>query len=60
MLLMMMMINSIKKLKFENYYFEGIKPSAPENEILNELVKLDAYFITSNYDFEIERHFWIG
>lgn len=45
-----------EKLKFENYYFEGIKPSAPENEILNELVKLDAYFITSNYDFEIERH----
>lgn len=44
------------QLDFEKYFFEQVNPNTPEIEILMELVKLDPIFITSNYDFEIERH----
>ncbi|SPS03687.1 SIR2 family protein [Latilactobacillus sakei] len=44
------------KLEFEEYFFNDVSPNYSENNILAELIKLDPIFITSNYDFEIERH----
>lgn len=44
------------KLNFEKYFFNNVLPDYIENPILTELVKLDPIFITSNYDFEIEKH----
>lgn len=45
-----------RKLDFEKYYFKKVIPKYPENNILVELTKLDPIFVTSNYDFEIEKH----
>lgn len=42
-------------LDFEKYFFEKVVPIKPENEILAEVAKLDPIFMTSNYDFEIEK-----
>ncbi|EGS1166388.1 hypothetical protein I6R73_002615, partial [Enterococcus faecalis] len=44
------------KLDFEKYFFNNVAPDSIENSVLAELIKLDPIFITSNYDFEIERH----
>ncbi|HAP3813804.1 TPA: hypothetical protein IUT93_001107 [Enterococcus faecalis] len=44
------------KLSFEEYFFNEVAPDSIENMIIAELIKLDPIFITSNYDFEIERH----
>lgn len=45
-----------KKLDFEKYYFDALRADSDAIEILGELVKLSCIFITTNYDFEIERH----
>lgn len=42
------------KLSFEKLLFDKIKPSNPVNVILREITALEAYFITTNYDLEIE------
>lgn len=44
------------KLDFEEYFFNSVAPDFVENSVLVELAKLDPIFVTSNYDFEIERH----
>lgn len=44
------------KLDFEDYFFNEVAPDFNENRILTDLITLDPIFITSNYDFEIERH----
>ncbi|WP_438738095.1 SIR2 family protein [Enterococcus sp. DIV0784] len=44
------------KLNFEKYFFKEVVPDYLENSVLVELIKLDPIFITSNYDFEIEKH----
>lgn len=44
------------KLDFEEYFFNSVAPDSIENSVLVELIKLDPIFVTSNYDFEIERH----
>lgn len=44
------------KLDFEKYFFNNVAPDYIENSILTDLIKLNPIFITSNYDFEIERH----
>ncbi|EDO1184943.1 hypothetical protein FQS02_10335, partial [Listeria innocua] len=44
------------KLNFEEYFFKEVVPDYIENSVLVEMIKLDPIFITSNYDFEIERH----
>lgn len=44
------------KLSFEEYFFNEVAPDSIENMVLAEVIKLDPVFITSNYDFEIERH----
>ncbi|MGK0604263.1 SIR2 family protein [Enterococcus gilvus] len=44
------------KLDFEKYFFNNVVPDYIENSILTNLIKLNPMFITSNYDFEIERH----
>lgn len=44
------------KLDFEKYFFNSVVPDYIENSILTNLIKLNPMFITSNYDFEIERH----
>lgn len=44
------------KLDFEKYFFNNVVPDFIENSILTNLIKLNPMFITSNYDFEIERH----
>ncbi|MFH5482125.1 hypothetical protein ACHI0U_11370 [Listeria monocytogenes] len=44
------------KLNFEEYFFKDVVPDYIENSVLVEMIKLDPIFITSNYDFEIERH----
>lgn len=44
------------QLNFEKYYFDDVRPFEPENKTLASLSNLDATFITSNYDTEIERH----
>lgn len=45
-----------RRLDFEKNYFSNLLPFQPVNEILQSLASLDAIFITSNYDFEIENH----
>ena len=44
------------KLNFEKYFFKEVVPDYLENSVLVELIKLDPIFVTSNYDFEIEKH----
>ncbi|EME3555121.1 SIR2 family protein, partial [Enterococcus faecium] len=44
------------KLDFEDYFFNEVAPDFNENRILTDLITLNPIFITSNYDFEIERH----
>lgn len=44
------------KLDFEDYFFNEVAPDFNENRILTDLIALNPIFITSNYDFEIERH----
>ena len=44
------------KLDFEKYFFNNVAPDYIENSVLSDLIKLNPIFITSNYDFEIERH----
>ena len=45
-----------RQLEFEKIYFQKLRPFQPINDVLEELFSIDAYFITSNYDFEIENH----
>ncbi|QGX43912.1 SIR2 family protein [Streptococcus equinus] len=44
------------RLNFEKNYFEKLVPYQPSNKILEALVNIDAIFVTSNYDLEIEKH----
>ncbi|EQB4875353.1 SIR2 family protein [Enterococcus sp. C57] len=44
------------KLEFEDYFFNKVVPDFNENKILTDLIMLNPIFVTSNYDFEIERH----
>lgn len=45
-----------KRLDFERGYFKNLLPYSLVNPILESLASLDAIFITSNYDYEIENH----
>ncbi len=43
-------------LKFERYYFDELPVCSENNKILVHLVRLNATYITTNYDYEIEKH----
>ena len=43
-------------LKFERYYFDELPVCSENNKILVHLVRLNATYITTNYDCEIEKH----
>lgn len=45
-----------RRLDFERGYFKNLLPYSLVNPILESLASLDAIFITSNYDYEIEHH----
>ena len=45
-----------KRLDFEKAYFKNLLPYSQINPTLQELASLNAVFITSNYDYEIENH----
>ena len=45
-----------KRLDFEKGYFKSLLPYSQVNPILQALASLNAIFITSNYDYEIENH----
>lgn len=45
-----------RRLDFEKGYFKNLLPYSLVNQILEYLAGLDAIFITSNYDSEIENH----
>lgn len=45
-----------RRLDFERGYFKNLLPYSMVNPILESLASLDAIFITSNYDYEIENH----
>lgn len=45
-----------RRLDFERGYFKNLLPYSLVNPILESLASLDAIFITSNYDYEIENH----
>lgn len=49
--------NVSELLKFERMYFREIEPIERINKTLKELVKLEATFITTNYDNQIEKHY---
>ncbi|EEL42561.1 hypothetical protein bcere0021_53720 [Bacillus cereus Rock3-42] len=41
---------------YEKYIFMDVEPEEKVNPVLNELVKLECLFITTNYDNQIEKH----
>ncbi|OJE28337.1 hypothetical protein A9490_27850 [Bacillus thuringiensis] len=43
-------------LNYEKYIFIDVEPEKKVNPVLNELVKLNSLFITTNYDNQIELH----
>ncbi|MCB5132247.1 SIR2 family protein, partial [Streptococcus mutans] len=45
-----------RRLDFERGYFKNLLPYSLVNPVLESLASLDAIFITSNYDYEIENH----
>lgn len=44
-------------LNFERFYFKDLPVCIEKNEILFHLLNLNATYITTNYDLEIENHF---
>lgn len=52
-------INNYKKHEndFEHYYFLKIAPLKKNNEIIDQLIKMSGFFITTNYDDQLERGF---
>lgn len=47
---------AIKKVEFERYYFNELVPIVTQNPVLTQLTKLDAVYLTTNYDDQIEKH----
>lgn len=47
---------AIKKVEFERYYFNELVPIISQNPVLTQLTKLDAVYLTTNYDNQIEKH----
>ncbi|WP_341864545.1 SIR2 family protein [Leuconostoc citreum] len=47
---------AIKKVEFERYYFNELVPIVTQNPVLTQLSKLDAVYLTTNYDNQIEKH----
>ncbi|CAM3049738.1 SIR2-like domain-containing protein [Leuconostoc gasicomitatum] len=45
-----------RQLDFEKYYFESLPPITEYNPVLTKLANLDASYITTNYDNQIEKH----
>lgn len=45
-----------RQLDFEKYYFESLPPITEYNHVLTKLANLDASYITTNYDNQIEKH----
>lgn len=45
-----------RQLDFEKYYFETLPPITEYNPVLTRLASLDASYITTNYDNQIEKH----
>lgn len=45
-----------RRLDFERGYFKNLLPYSLVNPVLESLASLDAIFITSNYNYEIENH----
>ncbi|CAM3096698.1 SIR2 family protein [Leuconostoc rapi] len=45
-----------RQLDFEKYYFETLPPITEYNPVLTKLANLDAFYITTNYDNQIEKH----
>lgn len=45
-----------RRLDFEKGYFKNLLPYSVVNETVESLASLNAIFITSNYDYEIENH----
>lgn len=45
-----------RQLDFEKYYFETLPPITEYNPVLTKLASLDASYITTNYDNQIEKH----
>lgn len=45
-----------RRLDFEKGYFKNLLPYSLINQTLESLASLNAIFITSNYDYEIENH----
>ncbi|MGE7848076.1 SIR2 family protein [Bacillus cereus] len=43
-------------LNYEKYIFIEVEPELKSNPVLEELVKLECLFITTNYDDQIEKH----
>ena len=51
---------SANVLNFEKEFFKEVELIEKKNEVLEELVKLDSTFITTNYDAEISKHIEIS
>ncbi|MGR8831115.1 SIR2 family protein [Leuconostoc citreum] len=47
---------AIKKVEFERYYFNELVPIVIQNPVLTQLTKLNAVYLTTNYDNQIEKH----
>lgn len=47
---------AIKKVEFERYYFNELVPILTQNPVLSQLTKLNAVYLTTNYDNQIEKH----
>ena len=45
-----------RRLDFEKGYFKNLLPYSVVNQTIESLASLNAIFITSNYDYEIENH----
>ena len=45
-----------RRLDFEKSYFKNLLPYSMVNQTVESLASLNAIFITSNYDYEIENH----
>lgn len=43
-------------LEFEKKYFSMMQPVLKHNEVINEMIKLPAKFLTTNYDGQVEKH----
>lgn len=47
-----------KQYEFERLFFEQMIPLTTNNEVLSNLTKLDAFFLTTNYDHQIEENLY--